>query len=71
MDISFGDSKPAWTVMGASLNRFGAILWCSIAVLETVVGVFEASWAVVSPLGTVLGASWERLGPSRDPLSMS
>eukprot|EP00959_Pyramimonas_sp_CCMP1952_P318460 6663665-Pyramimonas_sp.AAC.1 len=40
---------PSEAVLGGPLGRFGAFLGCSRAILEAILGAFEASWAVLGP----------------------
>ena len=73
---------PSEAVLGASLNRLGALLGRFRAVLEAILGVLEASWAVLGPSwgrlggllgrhGAILEASWAILGRSWGPLGPS
>ena len=73
---------PSEAVLGASLNRLGALLGRFRAVLEVIFSVLEASWAVLGPSwgrlggllgrhGAILEASWAIFGRPWGPLGPS
>eukprot|EP00959_Pyramimonas_sp_CCMP1952_P019855 419334-Pyramimonas_sp.AAC.1 len=71
---------PSEAVLGASLGRRGTFLKCSRAVLETILRVLKASWAVLRAswgrlgglvLGAILEAPWAILGRSLGTLGPS